>query len=143
MPPKPNVILFFSKNCQYCEQIIQTIKLKQVNVVKMIDVDVATVPNSINQVPTLIVKGFIKPLVGKQVFDWIESLEYFDQHTNNINVKYSNKQLEVDNSKSYSKLARGNKYTTLGEEEENTLVHGDVKTGYDYSILKSYKENTS
>lgn len=143
MQPKPSVILFYSQTCQYCQQIIDIIQQKQLRDIKMINVDVVDVPDSINQVPTLIVKGFIKPLIGKQVFDWINSKDYFDQHTNNINVKYSNKQLQIDNSKSYVKLDRANKFTSLGEEDDNTLVHGDVKTGYDHSILKSYKENTS
>lgn len=143
MQPKPNAILFLSKNCQYCSQIIQTIQQKQIPSIKMIDVDIVTVPDSINQVPTLIVKGFIKPLVGKQVFDWIDSQDYFDQHTNNIKVKYCNKQLQIDNSKSYAKLNKANTYTSLNEEDENTLVHGDLKTTFDYSILKAYKENNS
>lgn len=142
-PDRPGAILFYSQSCQYCTQIIQTIRQKQIGIIKMINVDVVSVPDSITQVPTLIVKGFIKPLIGKQVFDWIDSLEYFHQNTNNVNIKCSNKQLQIDTSKSYIKLDKANKFTSLGDEDDNILVHGDVKTGYDHSILKSYKENTS
>jgi len=84
-------ILFYSNKCQHCINLLSLIKTNGLNEsYKYILVDDSNIklPDIIEKVPTLIVKGMNKPLVGKEVFTWIKSQEFINLQTNNIkNVK--------------------------------------------------------
>ena len=45
----------------------------------------ARLPASFTTVPILIVKGIKTPLIGKEVYNWIETQKYINLTTNNIN----------------------------------------------------------
>lgn len=80
-------ILFYSDRCMYCANLLRLIKQIQTEQnYKFICVDNPQIklPEIITDVPTLVVKGMNRPLVGKEVFTWIESLNYINLETNNI-----------------------------------------------------------
>jgi hypothetical protein len=80
-------ILFYSNKCQYCINLLSLIKSSgQQDNYKYISVDDQSIklPDIIQKVPTLIVKGMNKPLVGKEIFSWISSQEYMNLTTNNV-----------------------------------------------------------
>ena len=82
-------ILFYSNKCEHCLKLVSLIQLNGLNDnFKYILVDDSQVklPDIIEKVPTLIIKGMNKPLVGKEVFTWINSQEFINLKTNNISV---------------------------------------------------------
>ena len=91
-------ILFYSNKCQHCINVLSLIQAngKQENY-KYILVDDKSIklPDIIEKVPTLIVKGMNKPLVGKEVFTWISSQQYINLETNNITT-IKNPNFKVD-----------------------------------------------
>jgi hypothetical protein len=94
-------ILFYSDRCPHCVKLLHTIKyLGTQDNYKYISVDNFAgpkLPDIITDVPTLIVKGMNKPLVGREVFTWIESLQYMHLNTNNITtVKNPNFTSKID-----------------------------------------------
>jgi hypothetical protein len=91
-------ILFYSNKCQYCINLLSLIKSNsQQDNYKYISVDDQSIklPDIIQKVPTLIVKGMNKPLVGKEIFSWISSQEYMNLSTNNITTT-KNPNFKVD-----------------------------------------------
>lgn len=91
-------ILFYSNKCQYCINLLSLIKSSgQQENYKYISVDDQSIklPDIIQKVPTLIVKGTNKPLVGKEIFSWISSQEYMNISTNNITTT-KNPNFKVD-----------------------------------------------
>ena len=93
-------ILFYSDRCPHCAKLLYLIKHLGIDAnYKYISVDNSQIklPEIIKNVPTLIVKGMNKPLVGKEVFTWIESLNYVNLQTNNITtVKNPNFTSKID-----------------------------------------------
>jgi hypothetical protein len=81
-------ILFYSDRCPHCVNLLHKIKyLDTQDNYKYISVDNLSgpkLPDIITDVPTLIVKGMNRPLVGREVFTWIDSLQYMHLNTNNI-----------------------------------------------------------
>ena len=91
-------ILFYSNKCQYCINLLSLIKSSgQQENYKYISVDDQSIklPDIIQKVPTLIVKGMNKPLVGKEIFSWISSQEYMNLSTNNVTTT-KNPNFKVD-----------------------------------------------
>ena len=91
-------ILFYSNKCQYCINLLSLIKSSgQQDNYKYISVDDQSIklPDIIQKVPTLIVKGMNKPLVGKEIFSWISSQEYMNISTNNMTTT-KNPNFKVD-----------------------------------------------
>jgi len=94
-------ILFYSDRCPHCVNLLRTIKyLGTQDNYKYISVDNPAgpkLPDIITDVPTLIVKGMNRPLVGREVLTWIESLQYMHLSTNNITtVKNPNFTSKID-----------------------------------------------
>ena len=79
-------ILFYSDKCIHCIKLLKIIENNKDNF-KFIDVDNKNtkIPAIIEKVPTLIVKGMNKPLIGKEVFSWINAQQFLNLETNNIN----------------------------------------------------------
>lgn len=92
--------LFYSNESVHCQNLLKLIKKNEAtqcyNYYNIDDAVVrAKLPASITKVPTLIVKGIKKPLIGKEVFNWIETQQYINLTSNNIN-KVSNPDFYVD-----------------------------------------------
>jgi hypothetical protein len=119
-------ILFFSDNCFHCTNLINLIHTsKTFDNYKFISVDNPSIkiPEIIEKVPTLIVKGMNKPLIGKEVFNWIQSQQFINLSTNNITTtKNPNFKLETTNGRAQSNLCEGRSsdinYISLTDNED-------------------------
>jgi hypothetical protein len=82
-------ILFYSKKCKFCSQIINLISdIDSLEKYKFICID--NEKNKypyIQRVPTLMIKQVKQPLIGINAFNWIKSTAHFNRITNNINAK--------------------------------------------------------
>ena len=85
-------IIFYSKDCKFSEQLITFMhKINILQKFKLISVDNNNnLPPNITRVPTLIVSNINKPLVGTDAFNWLKTINQFNQYTGNINVKVDN-----------------------------------------------------
>ena len=94
-------ILFYSEKCNHCSVLLTTItNTSTQDNYKFISVDNSSIkiPEIITKVPTLIVRGMNKPLVGKEVFSWINSQQFMNLSTNNINKNTNNPKFKSDNT---------------------------------------------
>lgn len=135
-------ILFYSDKCPYCHKLLVEIEKKNLmSGLKFVCVDTVRAPPMITQVPTLIVPQCTKPLVGKEAFAWVSNQGYFNIPTNNIQLSGLNARPKVDASLSYSKLGVSSKFTSLNDEaDEPACLANTVQTGYDFGVLKGYKD---
>lgn len=73
----PNV-LFFSKNCKTCNTFITMCQQNKIlKYFRMVDIDdkIAELSQKgLKVVPTIIIKGLTKPIEGKNVFSWLETI---------------------------------------------------------------------
>jgi len=76
--PMPPNVLFFSKNCKTCNTFITMCQQNKIlKYFRMVDVDdkIAELSQKgLKVVPTIIIKGLTKPIEGKNVFNWLESI---------------------------------------------------------------------
>ena len=76
--PMPPNVLFFSKNCKTCNTFITMCQQNKIlKYFRMVDVDdkIAELSQKgLKVVPTIIIKGLTKPIEGKNVFTWLESI---------------------------------------------------------------------
>jgi hypothetical protein len=69
-------VLFYSANCEHSKKfLVDLMKTKINDLVRKICVDKSDVkiPSVVRSVPTLIARGINRPLVGEQVFAWLEN----------------------------------------------------------------------
>jgi len=69
-------VLFFSNNCEHSKTfLVNLMKTKINDLVRKVCVDGNTMklPSVVKSVPTLIARGINRPLVGEQVFAWLEN----------------------------------------------------------------------
>lgn len=117
-------ILFYSNRCIHCNKLINIINNKTLqDKFKYISVDDNTIkiPEIIKSVPTLIVKGINKPLIGKEVFLWLESQDYLNIDTNNIYKNKMNPQFIIDNNTfQINGISQDLNYVSIGNDERDT-----------------------
>lgn len=117
-------VLFYSNNCEHSKKfLIGLMKTNFNDLVRKVCVDKRDVkiPSIVTDVPTLIARGINRPLVGEQVFAWLEN----ETAKGAIN----------DDIKSYSFNCKDN-YTFLdGGVDDGTVVEGSIaEWDKDYSI---------
>lgn len=117
-------VLFYSNNCEHSKKfLISLMKTNFNELVRKICVDKKDVkiPSIVTNVPTLVARGINRPLVGEQVFSWLEN--------------ETAKSALNDDIKSYSFNCKDN-YTFLdGGLDDGTIVEGSVaEWDRDYSI---------
>lgn len=82
-------IIFYSKKCQTCINLLTNMRVENLlDYFSLVCVDNEPFPKNIKIVPTMIVASIAKPLIAKEIFDWIDQ------------IKYINKQKEMDSKKS-------------------------------------------
>jgi len=81
----PN-ILFYSRRCGYCSELIKLFQTENIlHMFTLINVDeTQNIPKNITKVPTLIVAGLPKPLEGAAAFNWFNTKKQFMQTSNNM-----------------------------------------------------------
>jgi hypothetical protein len=135
-------ILFYSHKCPYCTKLMLDIQKKNIQgMLKFVCVDDVRAPPMITQVPTLVIKHCTKPMVGKDVFNWVNNHTFFNIPTNNINQGAANARPKVDSSLSYNRVGVSSKFTSLDDDNEEPLcLPNPLQTGYDHGVLKGYKD---
>jgi hypothetical protein len=78
-------ILFYSIKCKHCNNLLSLLNNNDDYTYISVDNN-NKIPKIIDKVPTLIINGINKPLVGKEVFTWISTQKYLNINTNNINT---------------------------------------------------------
>lgn len=91
MNNSPPNVLFYSKNCKTCNMFITSCHkyniLKHFQMICIDDKIQEYVAKGLKMVPTIYLKGFTKPISGKEVFTWLESAISLnnDSSSNKIN----------------------------------------------------------
>ena len=75
---KEKGVLFYSKNCAHSKKFLEALVKNPSlsSVIRKVSVDhpdQQRIPPMVTSVPTLIVRGLNRPLVGEQVFSWLEN----------------------------------------------------------------------
>jgi hypothetical protein len=85
-PTVPPNVLFFSKKCKTCNIFMSLCQQnKLLKFFKLIDVDdkiKQLTEQGLKLVPTIIVKGLNKPIEGKNVFNWLDSILALNNNKN-------------------------------------------------------------
>ena len=102
MDEKLKPVLFYSRLCPYCSNAINIIMNNNTrNNYRLLCVDDPNFKMSehVKNVPTLFAKELNKPLVGAEVINWIQSNDFFNIPTNNVQYTKSNpiKLFSIDN----------------------------------------------
>ena len=121
-------ILFYSKKCKYCEQILDLVnKSNEFNKYKIICIDGNDNFPYIQRVPTLLVKEIQKPLIGINAFNHIKSKMQFNLNTNNINFNANFNLNNNDNPLLFNKSEKvigqnieNNKYDFIENKNDTT-----------------------
>ena len=127
--------LFYSDKCIHCKNIINLIKSENLfDMCQLVSIEQKDkIPISIKTVPTIIAKELNKPLSGKDAFDWIHNIKFFNQTTNNVNkLNIINPDIKPDDL-SYNKLETStisDKYTNISDEyiKKNMLDYDKINS---------------
>lgn len=70
-----NPILFYSKKCPHCQEILKLLQNIKLNI-KLISIEeLQKIPNFLKVVPTLLKDQNSQPITGTSVFEWFKSFE--------------------------------------------------------------------
>lgn len=76
-------IIFYSRNCKTCQNLIKLLdneKLLSFFNLYCVDDRLDHVPPQITMVPTAIVANINKPLVAKEIFEWVQQIKFIRQN---------------------------------------------------------------
>ena len=89
MSHQNSVLLFYSSHCNHCQQLLQNIKQSQIqDSLQQICIDKLPrhrIPANVKNVPTLVIAGEMQPLVGQNVFKWVQQKIVQKQKQNQSN----------------------------------------------------------
>lgn len=87
MSDKPRLFYNNTPCCERLMDLIEAENLKDMFVYHNVDDPkvASKIPKSFTRVPILIVKGITMPLIGKEVFNWINSRKYVDLQSIDVN----------------------------------------------------------
>ncbi len=90
-------ILFYSLKCNDCRNLITLLQNENLFTyfkLYCVDDNLNKIPPQIKYVPTIIVSGVNKPLVGNETFKWVQQLKFLKQQAlTNINNQLAQKKL--------------------------------------------------
>ena len=94
MSHQNSVLLFYSSHCNHCQQLLQNIKQSQIqDSLQQICIDKLPrhrIPANVKNVPTLVIAGEMHPLVGQNVFKWVQQKIVQKQKQNQSNSMSNN-----------------------------------------------------
>lgn len=77
--------LYYSENCNVCLKLIEYLEKNNIiNQFKLIDINKNEKPKEVDVVPTIIDSDLNQPQKGKQAFEYLLNIKYFNNPTNNI-----------------------------------------------------------
>ena len=118
-------LFFYSENCKFCLELYKIMNNQHIlSHFNLICVDNnAKIPESITQVPTLVIKDFKTPLVGTSAFNWIKTRKFFNQKSNNY--KHQCTDVQIHSLKSGSEGPKG----MMKKEKVNGMMNILIKVG--------------
>lgn len=91
-----NNIFFFSYQCGTCikvKKILENEGLMNNFYQYCVDNNLDNLPPQITRIPTLIVSNINKPLIGKEILNWINQMKFIKYNKNTINNNKSNNEM--------------------------------------------------
>ena len=77
--------LYYSENCNICLKLIEYLEKNNIiNQFKLIDINKNEKPKEVDVIPTIIDSDLNQPQKGKQAFEYLLNIKYFNNPTNNI-----------------------------------------------------------
>jgi len=77
--------LYYSESCNVCSQLIEYLEKNNIiNQFRLIDISKNVKPREVDVVPTIIDSDLNQPQKGKQAFEYLLNIKYFNNPTNNI-----------------------------------------------------------
>lgn len=119
--------LYYSENCNICLKLIEYLEKNNIiNQFKLIDINKNEKPKEVDVIPTIIDSDLNQPQKGKQAFEYLLNIKYFNNPTNNIEyIKNIPPNPKIENDK----LASIHK--SDGLEIVNELHNNDTQKFYD------------
>lgn len=128
-------VLFYSDKCQFCSKLLEYLhKYNIIHQFKLIDIEQNNIPADIDIVPTIIDTDLTQPQKGKQAFEYLLNIKYFNNPTNNIDYL---KELPPNPKINEDKLANTKDTNNLDLDNKSNFVP-------DYNINESkqfYEDN--
>ena len=77
--------LYYSENCNICLKLIEYLEKNNIiNQFKLIDINKNEKPKEVDVIPTIIDSDLNQPQKGKQAFEYLLNIKYFNNPTNNV-----------------------------------------------------------
>jgi hypothetical protein len=77
--------LYYSESCNVCLKLIEYLEKNNIiNQFRLIDINKNEKPKEVDVVPTIIDSDLNQPQKGKQAFEYLLNIKYFNNPTNNI-----------------------------------------------------------
>ena len=77
--------LYYSESCNVCFQLIEYLEKNNIiNQFRLIDINKNEKPKEVDVIPTIIDSDLNQPQKGKQAFEYLLNIKYFNNPTNNI-----------------------------------------------------------
>ena len=78
-------VVFYSEKCHFCNKLLEYLeKYKILNQFKLVNIDIDDAPKEIDILPTIIDTDLTQPQKGKQAFEYLLNIKYFNNPTNNV-----------------------------------------------------------
>ena len=114
--------LYYSESCNVCFQLIEYLEKNNIiNQFRLIDISKNVKPREVDVVPTIIDSDLNQPQKGKQAFEYLLNIKYFNNPTNNIEyVKNIPPNPKIENDK-----------LALIHKSDGLEIINDTQTFYD------------
>ena len=93
-------VLYYSENCNVCLKLIEYLEKNNIiNQFKLIDINKNEKSKKVDVVPTIIDSDLNQPQKGKQAFEYLLNIKYFNNPTNNVEYVKNippNPKIEID-----------------------------------------------
>jgi hypothetical protein len=122
-------IIFYSDKCEYCKKMFLYLDKNNItSLFKLINIDNNNYPN-IDIVPTIVDSYLLEPMKGKKAFEYLLSIKYFNNPTNNIDyIKELPANPEIYEDEKASKNMTNN--LEINKKEENKKILLSKLRGY-------------
>jgi hypothetical protein len=97
-------IIFYSDKCEYCKKMFFYLDKHNItSLFKLINIDNNNYPD-IDIVPTIVDSELLEPMKGKKVFEYLLSIKYFNNPTNNIDYDVPPKPEIIEDEKASTNI---------------------------------------
>jgi hypothetical protein len=135
------IILFHSEECKFCIKLLEYINTNNLtDFFKFINIDtLATIPENITIVPTVIDSSIEAPLEGKKAFEYVVNHKYFNHPTNNVDywVNKPPPKPTIEEDKKALDKSLLTIYTNLDDDKQQVNQQNKTKQVYYKPVTKA------